>query len=248
MDQNRCVGVIVPAAGCGSRMGTRQKKQYLTLKNLEILERTLIGLLREPLLESVWITVPEEDLEALAVKIAKWKVKHDWIQHIEVIAGGATRQSSVYNALIKMNGKCDIVIVHDGVRPFVPQNWIKTHVSKLSCVNGLSAGFASVDTVKRVDDEQCVVETLNRDQLWNVQTPQMFNYKTLLHAHQCAIEERFVGTDDMSLLERIGEKVLLVPCERYNIKITTPYDLVIGEAIAMWLEENVDKENCNESR
>jgi 2-C-methyl-D-erythritol 4-phosphate cytidylyltransferase len=151
-----------------------------------------------------------------------------------VVAGGLKRQQSVALGLQALR-RCDVVLVHDGARPLVTADIIE-RVVEAAVEHGAAVPAVPVrDTIKRVDGDR-VVETLNRDELRAVQTPQGFRYELLVQAHERAREEGFYGTDDATLVERLGHPVAVVPGSPENLKITTPEDLLLAEALLQWRE------------
>ena len=142
--------------------------------------------------------------------------------------GGEERQQSVYNGIKHVD--TDIVLVHDGARPFIHEELIHQLTEATLLHAGAVVAVPVKDTIKRVQD-QSVVETMERSSLWAVQTPQAFRLSILLKAHQEAENDQFLGTDDASLLERIGQQVVIIEGDYDNIKITTPEDLYFAEAI-----------------
>ncbi len=130
-----------------------------------------------------------------------------------------------------INGKCDIVVIHDGVRPFVTQDLIKRVVAAAKTEGAASAGVKAKDTIKETKKDNRVTATIPRQNLWLTQTPQAFKFELLKEAYQSAYDEKFYGTDDASLVERIGKKVKMIEGSYENIKITTSEDLIIAEAL-----------------
>jgi 2-C-methyl-D-erythritol 4-phosphate cytidylyltransferase len=149
----------------------------------------------------------------------------------ELISGGDHRQDSVYNGLQAIKDDDGIVLIHDGVRPFVRQEHL------LACIEGAHKqgacilGLPAFDTVKQVNAKNEIVQTRTRDTLWLAQTPQAFQIKLIKKAHAAAKRDGFRGTDDASLVERLGAMVKIIPGSRSNIKITHPEDLKIARAL-----------------
>ena len=148
-----------------------------------------------------------------------------------LIAGGVERQDSVYNGLKAVDSDGGIVLIHDGVRPFVRQEHL------VACINGAAElgacilGIPAFDTVKKVNATNEITQTLKRDKLWLAQTPQAFQLKLIIKAHEAAKQEGFIATDDASLVERLGEIVKIIPGNRGNIKITNQEDLKLAQAL-----------------
>jgi len=171
------------------------------------------------------------------VNIVKEKVDiwfNDEARRIIVIAGGDTRQKSVFNGLNATPKDTEFVIVHDGVRPFLP---VKKTLNALDVLNetaeiyGIIAAVKITDTIKSVSANKIIESTIDRDKIWAVQTPQIFKFQTLLEAHQIASEQNLTVTDDAALLEYMGKKVGIFESDRINIKITEPYDLLMAELV-----------------
>lgn len=223
------IGVIIPAAGSGQRMGGAVKKQFLELKGKSILYHTLKVFFEIENFKTIVIVAPIE-MHDLTYEIVTEVIGESNSEvPFKIIEGGKTRQESVFEGVKKLSD-CDVVIVHDGVRPFVNLNGFMSKLACLEVVDGLSVGQPIIDTVKRVK-EGMAIETLERSEIWSVQTPQAFRYDALKSAHEKALEEGFLGTDDASLLEKYGYKVEMIETERSNIKITTPFDLIIANAL-----------------
>jgi len=227
--KNVYVSVVVVAAGKGTRMKMDKKKQYLRINGEKVLSRALSAFDKSDLIDEIILVVDSDEIFYCKSEIIKEK-NLDKVHSI--VAGGLDRQESVYNGLREANPGCDIVLIHDGARPFVDEDTIE------NCING-AIEFGSVcaavpvkDTIKTADSDGFIESTPDRNKLWAVQTPQAFNLSLILKAHERAVTDGFRGTDDAVLVERVGEKVKLVMGSYNNIKITTPEDLVFAEAIA----------------
>ncbi len=228
------VYAVVPAAGRGLRMGGDRPKQFLELHGRPILDHTLEALARVPFLSGILLVVPEEFIGPV----------RDWVEQggpagtaaprrpgslaFIVAPGGNERQDSVYNGLRRLPGECDWVMIHDGVRPFASVELFERTWAAARESGAAIAAVPSTDTVKRVDDGH-VTETLRRESIWLVQTPQIFRRDILMRAYESARENGWVGTDDASLVERLSIRVAVALGERTNIKVTTPDDLDWGE-------------------
>ena len=148
-----------------------------------------------------------------------------------IVAGGLKRQDSVWEGIKAITGECELVMVHDGVRPFISQALLQKAIDVTRESGATVVAVPVKDTIKVVSREKEVLKTLDRKTLWSVQTPQTFNQDLLKRAHEKARQDGFYGTDDASLVERMGVTVRVVDGSYENIKITTPEDLVIGETI-----------------
>lgn len=217
--------VILPAAGQGKRMGAGKNKLLIELQHTPVLIHTLRVFDGDDCCSELFLSVSSDDQEEMVNLI-----KENGIQKkITFVTGGAERQHSVYNAVKKINGD-GIVLVHDAARPFIQKTLIKQLVESAE-YNGASVVAVPVkDTIKKVKNGM-VIETVERSSLWAVQTPQAFRVSLLLKAHQIAEKAGFLGTDDASLVEYIGEKVAIVEGDYNNIKLTTPEDLYFANAI-----------------
>ncbi|MFC1716313.1 2-C-methyl-D-erythritol 4-phosphate cytidylyltransferase [Candidatus Poribacteria bacterium] len=222
------VSVIIPAAGCGRRMGD-VKKPYLDLAGKPILAHTLMVFQQCSLVSRIVVVVAVGD-EADCVRdiIIPYEIdKAD-----QVVAGGETRQESVFSGLQELSSDTDMVMVHDCVRPFVTEDMIERVLEAASNCGAATVAVPVKDTIKEADDESFVINTLDRQRLWSIQTPQAFKYDLLLQAHLYARENNIQVTDDASLIDELdGHRVKLVMGTSENIKITTPGDLTIAEAI-----------------
>lgn len=222
------VSVIIPAAGQGRRMGNI-KKPYLKLMGRPILAHTLMVFQNCSLVDEIVLVTAAED-EQDCVRDITTPYGLDKVQ--QIVAGGKTRQESVLKGLQKVTSDTDMVIVHDCVRPFVTERMIQ---DTLTAANEWGASTVAVpvkDTIKEADDDSFVANTLDRQRLWSIQTPQAFRYGLLLQAHLYAVENNIYVTDDTSLIEEFGGyRVKLVMGASENMKITTPGDLAIAKAI-----------------
>ena len=222
------VHALVPAAGSGTRLGGSTKKQYLELGERPVLAQTLIRLAAQPEITAIHLIVPEEDVAFCRQEV----VEEFRLQKIgAVIAGGAERQDSVRHGLEACGAADhDVILVHDGVRPFFPQEQIGPLI-QLAAVEGAALlAVPAQDTIKEVFDGR-VRATLDRNLLWQVQTPQAFRCDRIREAHRRAHESGFTGTDDASLIEWCGWPVAVLPGHPHNIKITTPSDLALARAL-----------------
>lgn len=155
---------------------------------------------------------------------------------VSIVTGGATRQASVAAGLERVPVDVDRVVVHDGARPLVTPELVEAVLAALDHAAGAVAAIAEGDTLKRVSDER-VVESVSREGLWRAQTPQAFRTDLLRTAHARAAEDGFEATDDAMLVERLGETIVIVPGDESNLKVTTPQDLAIAEALIAAREE-----------
>ncbi|MFI5377109.1 MAG: 2-C-methyl-D-erythritol 4-phosphate cytidylyltransferase [Candidatus Rokuibacteriota bacterium] len=215
---------IVPAGGHGARMGSRRPKQYLRLGRAPILVATLRALGRARSLAGIVVAVPAAHVSATRRLLTRARVP----KILDVVAGGADRQESVWRGLQRVPEDARFVVVHDAVRPFVTPDLIE-RVRAAAAVGAATCGLPVRDTVKRVTDG-VVAATVPRQGLWLTQTPQAFARDLLWEAHDKARRDGFAGTDDAVLVERLGMPVAMVPGLAQNLKITTPEDLRTARA------------------
>jgi 2-C-methyl-D-erythritol 4-phosphate cytidylyltransferase/2-C-methyl-D-erythritol 4-phosphate cytidylyltransferase/2-C-methyl-D-erythritol 2,4-cyclodiphosphate synthase len=159
------------------------------------------------------------------------------LKPFQVVAGGSERQYSIYNGLQQVSKAADVVLVHDAARPLITAEVIRRVIEGAKEFGGAIAAVPEKNTVKIVDDNGLVVSTPPRKSLWAVQTPQGFRKDILLEANDRAEAEGFLGTDDASLVERLGRPVKVVEGDYRNIKITTPEDMVTAEAFLQQMKE-----------
>jgi 2-C-methyl-D-erythritol 4-phosphate cytidylyltransferase len=220
------VAALIPAAGRGRRMGGQSPKAFLPLGGIPILARTLKKFEGCTKVDEIIPLVPEREVSFCIEKIVRpWGLK----KVSRVLAGGSERQDSVYSGLKAIAGKADLVMIHDGVRPFVPPDLIERAITEAERWKAVVAAIPVPDTIKEVSGQGKIQRTLDRSRLWIIQTPQTFECQLITRAHERAREEGFEGTDDAALVERMGVPVRVIQGSRFNLKITTPEDLVLGE-------------------
>ncbi len=218
------VGVAIPAAGSGTRMGGT-KKAWLELGGRPLLQHSIEPFLSHPDVTSIGIALAAEDVGAPP----NWL--RDLDPRIRLVAGGATRLHSVRAALSVLDPEAGIILVHDAARPFVTREIIDRCVRVARSGEGAVAGWPSVDTLKEVDGSGRILATPDRASIWRAQTPQAFPREALLAAYQAAIEEGADATDDATLFARSGGKVRMVEGAPWNLKVTHPEDLRIAEVL-----------------
>ena len=219
---------IVVAAGKGMRMNDQRRKQYLMLCDRPIVVHTLLAIQSCNLIKRIILVVPAQDLDFCRQKILIPLKLYDQVQ---LVAGGEERQDSVFNGLQSIDDKEGLVVIHDGVRPFVKASQLVGCINEARETGACILGMPAFETVKQEDGSGCIAKTLDRTNLWLVQTPQVFQYKIISQAHRKARENGFKASDDAVLVERLGYKVKIIRGAASNIKITTPEDLRMGEAI-----------------
>lgn len=221
----RCTAIIM-AAGKGKRMQTAVSKQFLPVCGKEILAWTVDVFEKSPLVDTILLMASadgKEDVQHL------WD-SYGWKKVAAVLEGGKERQNSVANGLAAVGEETDIVLIHDGVRPFVTEEMIADSIVAAQAYGGAVIGVPAKDTIKVCSADGLAVETPDRSTLWQIQTPQTFQRDLIVNAYEKADRDGFLGTDDASVAEFAGHQVKVVMGSYRNIKITTKEDLVIAEA------------------
>ncbi len=218
--------VIIPAAGSGSRMSAGYNKLFLKIISSPIIELTLKVFGEDHRCNQIILPIKESEKQFFETLNLPSFIQNK----ITYVKGGAERQESVYNGLVSIKDTESFILVHDGARPFVTNAVIERILEKMNEHEAVICAVPMKDTIKKVIDQE-VVETIDRSTLWGVQTPQAFTYKCLMEAHQKAIENGYLGTDDASLVEWNRSKVFVVNGDYNNIKVTTKEDLFFAETI-----------------
>lgn len=226
---------IIPAAGMGRRMKTMINKPYLNLKGKPILAHTLDVFEGCDMIAEIILVINKNEFNLCQEEIlTSYKFKK-----VRLIEGGETRQESVYQGLQALDEKTtDLVMVHDGARPLLKESIIRASILETSKCKATTVGVASKNTIKVINKDGIVDYTPNRDRLIEIQTPQTFAIQLLRKAHQKARDEGIMGTDDAFLVEALSYPIKIVSGDYSNIKITTPEDLMIAEAMMEYLEKN----------
>lgn len=219
---------LIPAAGMGKRMGAGINKQYLLLGGKPILAHTISVFENAPCIDDIYLIVPKPEIPYCREQVVE---RYGFAKVRGIVPGGAERQNSVLNGLraVADAGDDDVVLIHDGVRPFIPLQVLERAVESASAHDGALVAVPAKDTVKVVRDG-IIRDTPPRETLWLAQTPQAFRYGVIRAAHEIAEAEAFLGTDDAMLVERLEKEVHIVMGDYRNIKITTPEDLILAEA------------------
>lgn len=216
---------IVPAAGYGKRLGLKIKKPFLSLGGKPLISYALSALESSRFIDGIIIAVDRSSVGRLKGLVRRCGFK----KMIGIVIGGRTRYESVKNCLDRIDPSFDIVLIHDGARPFLDGTLIEGSIGLAKKYGGCIVAVQESDTVKFADKESFVKRTLDRERLYRAQTPQAFRYDLIKRAYGLKREGRF--TDDASLVERLGERVKILKGSYRNIKITTKEDLKIGEAL-----------------
>lgn len=216
---NKNFGVVIVAAGKGSRMGTRESKQFLQIEGRPIVVHTMDIFNQIPEVKEIVLVTGRDDI----ARCEAWVKEYGLDKVSAIIPGGRERQESVYQGIKQMS--TEWVMIHDGVRPFVTRDEIDNCLKVALREGAAVLGVPVKDTIKQVNEQGLITATPDRHSLWAVQTPQAFRLSDLLAAHESAAQEGFSGTDDAMLLERVGRPVAIAEGKYTNIKITTPEDL-----------------------
>ncbi|WP_194174854.1 2-C-methyl-D-erythritol 4-phosphate cytidylyltransferase [Desulfofundulus thermobenzoicus] len=226
---------VIVAAGRSLRMGQGINKQLLPLGGIPVLARSLQVFERAVPVKGYVLVAGRDDVERF-----NNMARQQWFcrKLLSVVAGGGSRQESVFNGLLALPRETAVVLVHDGARPLVYTGLVERVAEAAARWGAAIAAVPVKDTVKQAGPDEFAARTLPRDSLWLAQTPQAFHYALLVEAHQRAREEKITATDDASLVEAMGRPVKLVPGSYRNIKITTPEDLAVAEALLRCSPEN----------
>lgn len=218
---------IILAAGQGKRMGTKINKQFLTLQGKPVLYHTIKAFSDNINVDDIFVVCAESDVEYCKYNVVE---KYGFEKVRGIVIGGKERQDSVYNGLQAIKS-CDIVLIHDGARPFVTERIINDGIKNAKKYGACTCGVKSKDTIKIRDIYGFSRKTINRDDTFIVQTPQCFDYKLIIACHEMLKDDSELVTDDTMVVEKFHNKVYLYEGSYSNIKITTPEDMIIGENI-----------------
>ena len=222
---DKAISCIVLAAGAGRRMAYKENKIFIPLGRYSIIQRTLQNVAKLEGLKEIILVVAdgEQDYMAEHIKVLELTVP------IQIVLGGAERQDSVACGLKAFDESTDIVLVHDGARPLASTEMFSAVAEAANIYGAATVGVPATDTIKRVDAEHAVIETLKRSELYQIQTPQGFQKELFTEAHEKAHDSNYLGTDDVSLVEYLGKPVHIVEGDYCNIKVTTPNDIAVAK-------------------
>nr|WP_295971074.1 2-C-methyl-D-erythritol 4-phosphate cytidylyltransferase [uncultured Bacillus sp.] len=218
--------VILPAAGQGKRMGAGKNKLLLEMNGMPIFIYTLKVFESDDMCKGIILAINEAEGPEFRSLLARYGIT----KVSKLVPGGSERQFSVYHGVQTLKDDEGIVLVHDAARPFIDIDQIHNLVAAAEQYGAAVLAVPVKDTIKKAEGSR-VTETVERSGLWSVQTPQAFRISQLRQAHERAQAEHFVGTDDASLVERMGQDVIIVEGSYDNIKLTTPEDLFFAESI-----------------
>lgn len=228
MYRGKRIGIVIAAAGVGKRMGRDIPKQFIHIGGEPVIAKTYKAFADCEMVDSIYVVTGSEHMNMCKESMVPYLNKMHMSKFAGIVSGGAERQDSIYRALqaIKMqNRDIDYVLVHDGARPFVSKEIIE------NTIKAAVEYEAAIVCVKPKDTIRTVKETLDRNKLMIVQTPQGFKFDLLFRAYEFAAEKGFCGTDDASVAEQIGIHPVIVEGDYKNIKITTPEDLPVETRI-----------------
>lgn len=231
------VGVVVAAAGSGTRMGGQENKVLLNILGIPVLVRSLKQFTKLDWVDEIVIVCRGEDRSQVELLVKEWqlpKIK-------EIVIGGATRQASVYRGLNALSSSCEWVFIHDAARPLVGEKTLNDIYRGVQVHQAVGVAVPVKDTIKQVDDSLIITDTPDRSCLWAIQTPQAFAYQLIVDAYYQAQIHGWQVTDDCGLVEKLGMPVKLIPGSYTNIKLTTPEDLLFAEAILGNQQESSDR-------
>lgn len=227
MIEGKYVNAMIAAAGMGKRMKSKLNKQFLEVSGEKILAHTLRKIIASKYVDFITIIIKDSDKKYLDDILNNMEINLPY----KIVYGGAERQDSIYNGLLNLYEKTNIVLTHDGARPLVEVEKIDEVIEAVFETGAATLANTVKDTIKVSSNGQTVDYTPNRSELWAVQTPQVFFKNIIMKAYEQAFQEGYYGTDDCSLVEKTGKKVKLVWNNYGNIKITTPEDLILAEAL-----------------
>lgn len=222
------VKVIIPASGTGSRLGHSIPKQFLKINGEEILALTIRKFHEFKQTDEIIISASEKYFKRIKSIVRK----NNFFKVTKIVEGGKLRQDSVLNALLSLDCKYDdIIMVHDAVRPFISGKKIKEIISETVKSDCVIPGLPVSDTIKMTGKNHFILNTVERENLWTVQTPQAFRYDILLKSFLLAVKQNFKGTDEASVVTNAGYKVKIIKGEFKNFKITLKEDMKIAREL-----------------
>lgn len=222
------ISAIILAGGKGKRMASPVSKQFIEIKGKPIIYYTIKKFSENKNIDNIIVVLAHDEVEYFQEKILKqYSLRVD-----KIVEGGAERQDSVYNGLKGLeNTNTEIVLIHDGARPFISDRIIDDGIKYADIYGACAPGVMPKDTIKVKDESNFSINTPNRANLVAIQTPQVFKYKEILECHEKIKLSKQIVTDDTMVVEKYGYKVYLYDGEYTNIKVTTPEDLILGEKL-----------------
>lgn len=217
---------LIAAGGTGTRMGADINKLMMPLNGKPVLARTIMVFDEIPRIRHITVVLHPDLIETVRESLPEWGIRTS----VSLVEGGATRQESVYKGLRSLPGDTSLVAIHDGARPLISPDIIERTFEEAGKMSAAAAGIRVKDTLKIVA-EGAIEGTVDRTNLWQVQTPQTFRYDLILNAHREAQDKGWTCTDDASLIERTGGTVTMVEGSALNVKITTPEDMHLAQKL-----------------
>ena len=225
MLDNKFISAVITAAGSGRRMNSQINKPFLNIRGKKIIELTLDTLTKIDVFDEIILVIRREDEDDIK------KIIKGYDRDIKYVYGSTTRELSTFEGLKALNSKCELVLTHDGVRPFASKELFEKVLENLKEYKAVISAVKSKDTVKIVDENSLVKTTPLRKEVYNVQTPQAFDKEMILDFYEKYTQSNFTITDDSQLFEIYSdEKIKVVEGEYSNIKMTTPEDLIFAKA------------------
>lgn len=230
---------IILGGGSGQRMGAGVNKVFLPLRGIPAIVRSIAPF--SGLCRGAVVVARAEEVDDMRALISRFGLGRFVL---DVVAGGDTRQASVKNGMDALPADAEAVLVHDGARCLVTEEVIRRVLEGIEANGNGVAAVPVTDTIKRADRAGQVLSTLDRSELYAMQTPQGFKAEDLFAAHRKAADENYLATDDAALVEYFGKPVYLTEGSRENLKLTTPVDLAFAEAILRDREEREAVQGC----
>ena len=222
------ISAIILAGGKGKRMGSAISKQFIDIKGKPIIYYTLKKFSENKKIDNIIVVLPEDEVKYFKENILK---KYE-LRINKIVIGGKERQDSVYNALKSLkNSSTDIVLIHDGARPFISERIINEGIKFAEIYGAAAPGVMPKDTIKVKNEKNFSVDTPNRANLVSIQTPQVFKFDEILECHEKIRYNGEMVTDDTMVVEKYGYSVYRYDGEYTNIKVTTPEDLILAERL-----------------
>ena len=222
------ISAIILAGGKGKRMRSAISKQFIDIKGKPIIYYTLKKFSENKKIDNIIVVLPEDEVKYFKENILK---KYE-LRINKIVIGGKERQDSVYNALKSLkNSSTDIVLIHDGARPFISERIINEGIKFAEIYGAAAPGVMPKDTIKVKNEKNFSIDTPNRANLVSIQTPQVFKFDEILECHEKIRYNGEMVTDDTMVVEKYGYSVYLYDGEYTNIKVTTPEDLILAERL-----------------
>jgi len=229
---NNFVSCIVAAGGSGSRMKANKNKLFLDINGMPVIAHTLTALNKSRYISEIIISSREEDAKLIEECVNKYCIT----KAKSIVKGGATRAESVFSAISEISDVCDYVMIHDGARPFVTDVIIAETIEKAKEYSAAACGVKPKCTLKTVNSNGVIIDTVDREKTIEIQTPQVFDKTLLKKMYSLGLETIKSATDDCVLAEKCGADIYVTEGSYKNIKITTPEDIEIAEIFAKGIQ------------